>query len=119
MTGVNESLKNLEQHCDVVEMQTGGRLVKDEQIAVRAFAIRFVIGIPRCCQVANKLQPLRFAATERVQRLTESQITEADFIQNVERFGKRFHFTDLGEKLNRLVHGQLEQIVNRFVVKFN
>src|SRR5947199_9157883 len=37
MAGVDESLKNAKQHCDVVEMQTGCRLVENEQISDFAF----------------------------------------------------------------------------------
>ena len=51
--------------------------------------------------------------------MPKSQITETDFVQNIERPGKRFYFADLGEELNRFVDRELEQIVNRFAVQFD
>ena len=68
-------------------------------------------------KMPNELQTLRFATGERVERLAESQITETDFIQNIERLRQRFRFADLREKMNRFADGHLEHIVNRFAVQ--
>jgi predicted dienelactone hydrolase len=62
---------------------------------------------------------LRLTATQRIQRLPESQITEPDFLEYIERPGKRFQFADLCEELNRFVHSQFEHIVDRFTVQLN
>ena len=67
----------------------------------------------------NQFQPLRFATAERVQRLTEPQIPKSDFAQNVERFRQRLRFADLGEELDRLAHGELKHVVNRFPVQLD
>ena len=51
--------------------------------------------------------------------MTEPQITEPDFIEYIQRLGESLLFADLNEKLDRFAHGQLQDIVNRFVVQFN
>ena len=51
-TGLNQPLKRVEQLCDVVEMQSGGRLVEDEQ--------RALAGCLR--QMRRQLYALRLAA---------------------------------------------------------
>jgi hypothetical protein len=63
VAGRDQPLKNLEQHRDIVEVQTGGRLVENEQIPARAVAIGFAIDISSFGQMPDELQPLRFAAT--------------------------------------------------------
>ncbi len=90
MSGVDQSLKDLKQHRDIIEMQTGGRFVEDEQVpamvAVSVFCRRDACRHGSLSQMTNEFQALRFAAAQRVQRLTESQITETDFVQDIERF---------------------------------
>jgi hypothetical protein len=44
MTGVNQPLKNLKQHRDVIEVQTGRRLIENEEISSRAVTVGFVFG---------------------------------------------------------------------------
>ena len=67
----------------------------------------------------DELEPLRFAAGKSVERLAESQITEPDFLQHVERSGERLLLPRSREKLDRLAHGHLEHFVNRFAVEFH
>ena len=67
----------------------------------------------------DEFQTLRFAARQGVQRLAESQITESNFIQHIERIGETLLFADPSEELDRFAHGQLEHVVNRLVVQFN
>ena len=47
MPGIDEALENLEQHCDIVEVQTGRRFVEDEQISTGTVAIRFALDVFR------------------------------------------------------------------------
>ena len=51
--------------------------------------------------------------------MAESQVTEADFVEDIERIGESFLLADLGEELNRFVHGQSQHVVDRLVVQFN
>src|ERR1051325_133988 len=69
--------------------------------------------------MANKLQALRFRSAQRVQRLTESQIAETNFIENIKRIGKSFLFADLREELDRFMNGEIEHVVNRFAFDFD
>ena len=64
----------------------------------------------------NQLQSLRFAAGQRVQWLSEPQIGEPDFFQNLKRLRQTLSLADLREKLNGLSDGHLENVVNRFVL---
>ena len=110
VAGLDQSLKQLHEDCDIVEMQAGRRLVEDKEIAARCavlFRAHTFIG-----QVPDEFEPLRFAAGKRVERLAESQITEPDFIQNIERIAEFFRFADQREELNGFVDGQLEHVVN-------
>ena len=54
MAGIDQALKNLKQHRDVIEMQTGGRLVKDEKIAARSVPRRFALRLASFRQMSNK-----------------------------------------------------------------
>src|SRR5437870_11329756 len=109
-------------------MQSSGRFVENEMITVLVnFAILF--GFRTACpartpvsgfgQMPDEFQTLRFTAGESVQRLTEPQITEPDFIEYIQRLGETPLFANLSEKMDRFAHGQLQDIVNRFVVQFN
>ena len=51
--------------------------------------------------------------------MTESQITQANFIENIQRIRESFLFADLDEELDRFVHRELQQVMDRFVVQFN
>src|ERR1700693_562951 len=126
---IDEPLKYLQQHRHIIEVQTGGRLIEDKEIAncrwpiADCFAIwMFSVGgsaFGVFCEVSNQLQALRFAAGKRVQGLAEAQVTQANFIQNIERLGEGLEFADLPEELDRFVNSQFEQIVNRLAVQFN
>ena len=61
----------------------------------------------------NELEPLRFAAGQSVERLTQPQITEPNLLQDEERSGQRLRFSQRGEKLHRLAHRELKHFVNR------
>ena len=66
--------KQSSKRCDVRGMQAGGRLDEQEQAA------RLAAG----GQVAGQLEPLAFAAGERVGRLAQAQVLQADVEQPFE-----------------------------------
>ena len=66
---LHQPVEHAQQHRDVVEVQAGGRLVEDEQRALRPIA-----GFPG--QMADEFEPLRFAAAQDVERLAEPQIAK-------------------------------------------
>src|SRR5438105_709624 len=127
MPGFDQTLEKLEQDRNVIEMQACCRFVKNEQIAGngRGGGWRGFGGVPRArsgallYQMADELQPLGFAAAQRIQRLPQSYITESHFLQNCKRIGKRFLLSDLREPCRRFRHREFEHIVNRFAAKFN
>ena len=92
-----------EELGDVIEMQTGGRLVKNIENA-------FVVG---AAEMRGKLQALGFAAGERRRGLPEAQVAEANFIQDTE-FGN--NLGNIDEKRQRFAHRQLQDFVNIFPV---
>ena len=63
--------------------------------------------------MADKFQPLAFAAGECVDRLTELQVAEADFLQQFQAFDRAPGWFGIGEgreKFNRLVHRGVEHV---------
>ena len=69
---LQQPAERLIQHVDVGQVQTGRRLVEEEQPAA-------LLG--RSIEEARELQALRLAARERRSRLAEAQIAEANFGQ--------------------------------------
>ena len=62
----------------------------------------------------DQLQPLRFATGKRVQRLTEPQITESNFLEHFQTGGnfRTALVTELRKELNCFTHRQLEHVMN-------
>ena len=99
MAGVNQTLKDLEQDANVVEVEAGGRFVEEKQRGLcrprgnstlldfrpRIWQIGFwsepTGAGRRLGQVTDELQALALAAAERVDRLAEPQITKTNFLQ--------------------------------------
>ena len=81
---------------DVVEVQAGGRLVEQEQLATLLERTALVIALR---EVTGEFQALRFAARQRRHRLPQPQIVEAHFHQRLQR---REHLALAGEELRRL-----------------
>ena len=82
---LDQALKQPHEQRDIVEMQPGGWFVEDEKIAAFFVSRAAAVG-----QVPDELEPLRFAAGKRVQRLTEPQIAEPDFLQDERAAGRAF-----------------------------
>ena len=110
VAGFDESLKQLHQHRDIVEMQACRRFIEDKEIAAGGPVLFRMDTLVR--EMPDKLKALRLASGKSIQRLTEPQITEPNFIQHLERISKLLRFADLREKLNRFTDGELEQVVN-------
>ena len=104
------SLRNARSSLrDVVEMQTGGRFVEQEQRA--SCAHRIAPGMRRRGKEAGQLQPLRFAAGERWHRLAEVQVIEADVGQRLQ------HARDVRcivEERQRIGDRHVEHVGDRF-----
>ena len=90
-----------------MEMQTGGRLVKDVKRVAGGFA----------AQLGRKLDALRLAAAERRGLLAQPNIAKADFRQHPARLVKLRH---CAEEIHRLVHRHRQHIrdVHSFVGDF-
>src|SRR6185369_184999 len=94
-TVLDQALEGREELGDVVEVQTGRRLVEDEQGAFDAGGGK----------VGGEFDALGFAARERGGRLAESQVPEPDVVQDLQPV----HQLGRGvEEVHRLAHGELE-----------
>ena len=67
-------MQHLEQHVDVVEMQAGGRLIKNEQGLAGVTLGEF----------ERKLHPLRLASGQRGRALSQADIAQADIEQGLQ-----------------------------------
>src|SRR6267154_5834675 len=90
-------------------MQSRGWLVEDEQIA-NAGSVR---------QMSDQLQPLRFAAGQGVQRLTQPQITKPNFVEHFEAVGnsRAAIFAGSRKEVNGFADREFKNVVNRFLVQ--
>src|ERR1700722_3767566 len=77
MAGVDEALENLEQDADIIEVQTGSRLVEHEKRGLDVGGA----GLGEIGEMPDEFETLAFAAGERVDRLTEAKIAETDVLQ--------------------------------------
>ena len=53
MTAVDQSLKQLQQHRNVIEVESGGRLVKDKQSADRGLSVCWASDVLRFSQMPD------------------------------------------------------------------
>ena len=113
MAGGDEAAEGVEQPRHVVEMQSRRRLVEQEQRAARAGGAapgtcRRILGCAR--QEQGELQPLRFAARQRRDRLAEPQVVESHF---GERRQRRVDVAIAGEERARLGDRHREHVGDR------
>ncbi len=131
---VDHPLEDRDQEADVLEVETGGRLVEDEKpfaglglgvgrgigIGI-GFAFLGLIGKGFAArQMADQLDPLGLAAGELVERLAEPEVAEADIAEEIERGGdllvaaphRQRHRGLRREEGPRLLHGQAEDLVD-------
>src|SRR3989442_492815 len=76
----DELAKRAEESRDVVEVQSRRRLVEQKQLAWRAIVVGASAHWRAACHVQEpgQLQPLRFAAGKRRDRLSELEVVETD-----------------------------------------
>ncbi len=77
VSGLNKLAKRLQQGCDIVEMQPGGRFVEQEQNS-SGFFTAVCVGYR---QMSGQFQALRLAATEGRQGLSQAQVAQPDISQ--------------------------------------
>ena len=89
LAGVDEPVEQAEQLLDVGEVQAGGRLVEDVDVALLG-------------HVGGQLEPLALAARQRGQRLAEAEVAEPDVGEPLEDRvrGRRLRLA-VGEELPR------------------
>src|SRR5205085_8175669 len=108
--GLNQALKQPHQDRDIIEVQARRGLIENEQLS------SLPIPFSDFGEVSDELETLGFAAGKRIERLSQTQVTEPDFIQHVELVAKRFRLPDLSEELNRFADGHLQNVVDRFPI---
>src|SRR5690348_6611185 len=96
---LDQALEGRQELGDVVEMETGGRLVEDIQRTVTR-GLR---------QVRGQLYALRLAAGQRGRRLAQPQVTEADVRQH---FQLAHQAPVVRKEGQRLLNGELQDLVN-------
>ena len=92
MAGLEQQAKGVHQARDVLEVQSGGRLIEDQQFAdaarrraVLAAAVPRARRAPgRLGQMTGEFQPLRFAARQGRHRLAQAHIVEAHVHQRLQ-----------------------------------
>ena len=105
MAGVEQLAQRAHQLGDVVEVQPGGRLVEQEQLAL--LRRRLARARSRIGQEAGQLEPLRLAARQRGHRLAQAHVVQADID---DRLQPRDHLAVGLEPVRRLGHGQLQHV---------
>ena len=121
---LHETVEDLHEHRDVVKVQSGRRLVEDEQrgglggrrraaCAPLGFACAAVVGGH---QPLDELQPLALAAAQSVERLAEADVAEADLLQHAQR---RSHAlcAMLPEKFHGLRDREFQHVMDAFSVE--
>ena len=93
VSGVDETIEDLGELTNVLEMKAGRRLVHDVELLAALLA--------RQRELARDLQSLRLAAGERRRRLAESQIAESDLLQLPERLAELLLARERSESLRR------------------
>src|SRR5207244_3755539 len=102
--GINESMPDMQQLLDVVEVQAGGRLVENvEGLTGAAFA-----------QLAGQLDSLGLPTGQRRRRLAELDVIQPHVVQRLQ------HRPDLGyvrEMIQGLLHVHLQDFMDIFALE--
>ena len=113
IAGFDETVEDLEQHGDVVEVQAGGGFVENEQV-VGLVAPGLSLGE----QVGDELEALGLAAAEGVEGLAEAQVAEADIGEDLEGVddadGELVAGVEGEEELDRFADGRAEHLKDVF-----
>ena len=100
--GVHQAVEHLDQHPDVVEVEAGGRLVENVELAAVALAAR--------SPARGDLESLGLAARERGGGLAQPEISQADLLEVPERGAELGLVAEAGDGL---VHRPLQHVVDR------
>src|SRR5256885_14379835 len=98
MPRFEQLLERGEQLRDIVEVQTGGRLVEDVEQTLAA--------VRR--QMRGDLDPLRLSARQRGCRLAEPQISEPNLVEHLKA---PQHLRRTAEERERLAHREVEHLM--------
>src|SRR4030095_9588990 len=101
MALIEQLVERPEQSVDVVEVQTGGRLVKNKQRS----------RLPRSRHVRSQLQALRLPARQRCERLAYAHILQAHGAQRMKRIGNVFAVL---EEFECVGDGEIQNLANIF-----
>ncbi len=104
MAGDQELAEGAQQLRHVLEVQPGGRLVEQEQLAAVRGAREHRAGLR---EVAGELQALRLTAGQRGHRLAELQVLEPHVHERTQALGDLGH---VGEEGARLGDGELQHL---------
>ncbi len=103
MTGIDEALKNLQQHAHVIEVQAGGGFVEEKQSAflqrrsVTVAVVHWACSVfhtavmdrrYRFGEVSDEFESLTLAPGKCVDWLAKTQVTETDFLQQPDAFDR-------------------------------
>src|SRR6185436_9848869 len=109
MPFIHEPLECLQKNPYIFEVQPGRRFIEKEQR--RTPAALFITLELR--EVTGKFEPLRFTTRKRVDRLAEPQVTEPEFLEQLQALQCAAAAREMKERkqhLDRLVHCGIEQI---------
>ena len=107
VSGVDETVEDAEEARDVVEVESGGRFVEEQQ---RSFG--FGVG-----EMGGEFESLGFAAGEEAGRLSEPQVTESDILERLQRGGDFLVLGEFFEEGECLGDGHFEDVVHRVSVE--
>ncbi len=107
----NEAVKRVHQCVDIVEMESGGRFVENEEGR----------GLALGGEEIGELHALVFATGERRRRLAEFDVAQTDILERLQAFDDTSfgRGIDFAEKFNSLVDGHVEHVVDIFATIFN
>ncbi len=108
VAGVQELAQRAHQPGDVVEVQAGGRLVEQEQLALaRRGLAAGGLGLRCLGQVAGELEALRLAARQRGHGLAELDVVQPDVDDGLQH---AHHLAVARKQLHRLGHGEVKHV---------
>ena len=99
----DQTVEGLQQHRNVVDVEAGRGLVKDEKGTAR-----FLSG-----ESGGQFQALGFAAAQDIEGLAEFEIVQTDLGEDAQGTGDRLRLGSSCEELDRLAGGHFEHVVDR------
>ena len=109
VSGIDEALKNLEEHLHVIKVQAGGGFVEQEESRFWSEGLRVL----KFREVADELEALALAAGKGVDRLAQPDVAKADLLQQLQTLdssSSRARVAKRAEKINRFIHRRFEDV---------